>query len=262
MAKIKHLKKIILAVLIIGLSVVALWRIINNVTEPETPLVLEDRASATSNEIKDSVTNAAAKKPVKPAAGTLVDHKVPFTSQAPLGGWEDQRQQDGCEEASALMAVRWAQGKGINSLGALTEIRNASDYEQEKYGEYRDIALNDVIDWIFKDYFKYDKVSLKKNVSVEDIIAELRAGHVILAPMNGQILNNPYFTPPGPERHMLLIRGYDPAKREFITNDPGTKHGAAYRYTEKVLFNAITAYPTGYHEHIDTIEKNIIVVEK
>ena len=39
---------------------------------------------------------------------------VPFTSQAPSGQWDNPVYQDGCEEAAALMAVYWAEGKILN----------------------------------------------------------------------------------------------------------------------------------------------------
>lgn len=225
--------------------------------------------NALSKPVAVIVDNAEVKKPeVKPTTEKevvekkLVDQVVPFTSQAPFGGWEDERQQDGCEEASALMAVYWARGDSLNKLTAWNKITDISDFEQRSYGEYRDISLNDVVDHVFKDYFNYEKVAVKNNTTINDIIAELNKGNLVLAPMDGQKLNNPYFTAPGPERHMLVIRGYDPFLKEFITNDPGTKRGEAYRYDEDVLFNAIRPYPTGYHETISKMEKNIIIVSK
>ncbi len=187
---------------------------------------------------------------------------VPFTSQAPFFNWQDQRQQDGCEEASALMAVKWARGESLGRQEALEEIIKSSDYILEKYGEYRDISTQDTIDWILKDYFKYDKVAIKYNIEIEDIIYELEQGNLIIAPMNGQIMHNPYFTPPGPPRHMIVIRGYNKERDVFITNDPGTRYGENYEYDTQTLYQAIRDYPTGYHELIEEIEKNVIVVWK
>jgi hypothetical protein len=80
--------------------------------------------------------------------------------------------------------------------------------------------------------------------------------------MNGQKLGNPYFSGAGPERHMLLVRGYDPIKKQFITNDPGTKRGENYRYSESTIMNSILVYPTGYHEPTDESLKGMIVVKK
>lgn len=187
---------------------------------------------------------------------------VPFTTQAPFGDWADQRQQDACEETTALMAIKWARGQNLTKDEALKEITGISDWLLKKYGEYRDISSKDAIDWIYKDYFKYDKIALVHNITVNDIIKELAKGNLVITPMNGQIMHNPNYKQPGPPRHMIVIRGYDPATKEFITNDPGTRKGELYRYNTTVLFEAIRDYPTGYHEIIPHLEKNMIVVSK
>ncbi len=187
---------------------------------------------------------------------------VPFTSQAPFGDWADQRQQDGCEEASALMAIKWARGQSLAKEEALKEITGISDWLLKKYGEYRDISGQDAVDWIYKDYFNFNKAVLVKDITVNDIIEELAKGNLVITPMNGQIMHNPNYKAPGPPRHMIIIRGYDPAMKEFITNDPGTRLGELYRYDATILYAAIRDYPTGYHEIINQIEKNMIVVSK
>lgn len=187
---------------------------------------------------------------------------VPFTPQAPFADWQDQRQQDGCEEASALMAIKWAQGESLSREEALNEILGSSAYTQDHYGEYRDISARDIVDWIIKDYFDHNNARYEQSIQIEDIVSEVKQGNVVLTPMNGQKMENPHFTPPGPSRHMVLIRGYDPNTEKFITNDPGTKHGKLYEYDYDIFYNAIRDYPTGYHEPIDEVEKNMIVVEK
>jgi hypothetical protein len=187
---------------------------------------------------------------------------VPFTIQAPLGDWKDPRQQEGCEESSALMAVSWARGESLTKEIALREITGISDWLLEKHGEFRDTSLEDSLNWIFKEYFNYSKVSLKKNITKDYIIAELKAGNLVITAINGQAVNNPHYRQPGPGRHMLVIRGYDPAKKEFITNDPGFGAGELYRYDAAALYAAMRDYPTGYYELIDEIGKNIIVIRK
>ncbi|NTU99109.1 hypothetical protein HGA64_03835 [Candidatus Falkowbacteria bacterium] len=187
---------------------------------------------------------------------------VPFTSQAPFGGWSDLRQEDGCEEASSLMAVKWALGEKLPPDEALDKIIGSSDYTQKKYYEYRDISPVDTVNWIIKDYFNYQNAAVKYNVTMSEVIAELKKGNLIAAPMNGQALHNPFFTQPGPINHMLVIRGYDPIKSTFITNDPGTRHGELYEYDAKALYDAIRAYPTGSHEINKSAKKDIIVIWK
>jgi hypothetical protein len=188
---------------------------------------------------------------------------VPFISQAPLAQWSDSRQQDGCEEAAAIMAMAWVNGEAkIDKTTGRNLIVKISDFEKKKYGEYRDVYVDDVVSWIFKGWFKYDKVSVLKKVTLDQIKKELEKGNLILAPTNGQALKNPNFKAPGPERHMVLIKAYDAKKKQFITNDPGTRNGENYRYNEDLLFKAIRAYPTGYHKKINGVEKSVIIVSK
>ena len=186
---------------------------------------------------------------------------VPFTSQAPLGEWKDSRQQDGCEEAAVAMAMAWAGNeKNIKKDNWRLRILILSTFEKKKYGEYRDVSVTDVQAWLLKDYFNYENSFIKKVVTASDIIKELEAGNVVLAPTDGRKLKNPNFVGVGPERHMLVIKGYDYDKKQFITNDPGTRNGESYRYSEKVIVEAIRDYHTGYHKPITEVVKDVIVV--
>ncbi|MFZ4632135.1 MAG: C39 family peptidase [Patescibacteria group bacterium] len=215
-------------------------------------------------------TQAASITPsvVKPIVKAPLIIKVPFTTQAPNTNWSDSRQQDGCEEAVSIMAMAWVKNEGLDSKNLISKkefekrIIAISDFEKKKYGEYRDVTLKDISSWIFKDYFKYEKVSLKTVTSTKNILAELEKGRIVLLPMNGQLLKNPNFKAPGPLTHMILVKGYDYKTKEFITNDPGTRKGENYRYSEKVIMGAIRVYPTGYHLGVKKIEKAMIVVEK
>lgn len=188
---------------------------------------------------------------------------VPFVTQAPLGHWEDPRQQDGCEEAGVLMAIAWAKG-GIDTSPVAAEqaIIALADWEQENYGEHRDVYIEEVATRLFVEYFQYDQVETVVLKNKADIITALRQGKIILAPTNGQALKNPHFTSPGPERHLLVIIAYDSEKDEFITNDPGTRYGQSYRYPSDRLFEAIRAYPTGYHLPIIGVEKKVLLISK
>ncbi|MFA7088139.1 MAG: C39 family peptidase [Patescibacteria group bacterium] len=188
---------------------------------------------------------------------------VPFTSQAPLGEWQDERQEDGCEETVALMAMSWVRNDNARDKNEWrTQILKLSDWEKSKYGEDRDVALFDMLVWIFGDYFSHGNVAIKSVRTADDILMELEKGHLVLTPMDGQALKNPYFTPPGPERHMILIKGYDYDAGEFITNDPGTRRGENYRYSSAVIFKAIRPYTTGFHEPFPDNGKEVIVIGK
>lgn len=196
--------------------------------------------------------------------------KVPFTSQAPFGEWSDPRHQDGCEEAAVLMAVAAAagdsrfkiQGTILDKQYAKEEIENIWDWEVETYGGARDTSAQDTADRIIGRYFWYKAYSVREIESGDEIARELMKGNIVITPMDGRKLGNPNFTQPGPERHMVLVRGYDAQTDEFVTNDPGTRKGELYRYPAEVFFRAIRDYPTGDHVPIVGVEKRMIVVEK
>lgn len=188
---------------------------------------------------------------------TLLD--VPFTVQAPSAQWDNIVFQNACEEASIVMAMSWVDGRPLSKERANREIAKISSFEQENYGHFHDRSAFDTTQLI-KDYFDYQNVEFRADIAAGDIKAELAKGNLIIVPLNGQKLNNPFFVPPGPLEHMLVVIGYDAKTKEFITNDPGTKRGESMRYPENVLELALQDYPTGFHEPITEINKVMIVV--
>ncbi len=194
------------------------------------------------------------------ASGGLVLYDVPFTSQAPFAEWSDLRQEDGCEEAASLMAVTWARGGKLTPAEAKREILAASDYELDTYGSYADTSASATAERILSGYFGFDNYSVKYDITANDIISALRSGDILIVPMDGQALANPYYTPPGPDRHMLVVKGYDPDTDEFITNDNGTRHGEDLRYGRELFYNAIRDYPAGDHLPITKTRKAMIII--
>lgn len=174
-----------------------------------------------------------------------IQQEVPFTVQAPFGNWKDLNFQNGCEEASIVMAMGWVKNeKTISTESSKKRILELVDFENKTFGYSTDTDAND-IEKIFKQHFKHEKVLVKKNISIEDIKSEIQKGNVVIVPAFGRALKNPNFTSPGPIAHMLVVVGHDPEKKQFITNDPGTKKGAGYVYDENLLFDAIWEYPSG-----------------
>jgi hypothetical protein len=187
---------------------------------------------------------------------------VPFLAQAPLGQWENPTYQDACEEASLLTAILWVRGvKSISREEVTEELKKFADFEIEKYNNFYDHSTADTAQ-IMKDYFDYYNIEVREDISTEDIITELKIGNLVIVPINGQILKNPFYTPPGPDRHMLPIIGYDFETEEFITNDVGTRHGEKFRYKKDILGASIRDYSTGHKEPILEIKKTMIIVKK
>lgn len=182
---------------------------------------------------------------------------VPFTSQAPYENWA-QPWQDACEEASVLMAVAWARGVELSKEFAAEEILNQVQFEERFFGYYRDTNLKDTAR-IIKDFYRYDNFELNYDgVTLENIKREVASGNLVIAPLAGELLENSYFISP-PHYHMVVIRGYDDRTREFIVNEPGTKHGNALRYRYDNLMESIHDW-TGSAATIIDGEKAMIVV--
>jgi len=174
-----------------------------------------------------------------------IEQTVPFIVQAPFGNWSDPDFQNACEEASMTMAMGWVKGeKTISSEEAQKRILAIIDFENKTFGYSTGTNAEDV-ERIFREYFRHENAQAQDDITISDIKAELQKGRVVIIPAFGQALDNPNFTQPGPVTHMLLVIGYDPLTRKFITNDPGTRKGAGYRYDESVLFDAIWEYPSG-----------------
>ena len=77
-----------------------------------------------------------------------------------------------------------------------------------------------------------DELSLK---------GELANGNGIIIPVNGRILDNPYYGDPAPEYHMIVLIGYDESSRTFIANDPGTIRGEQLEFYYENVLKAISA---------------------
>lgn len=168
---------------------------------------------------------------------------VPFLCQAPYGNW-GQPWQDACEEAAIIMAIHYIKGDPVNRESGNREILDLVDYQVKQYGGHHDLTAEQSARLI-KDYYKFNNLEVRDGIAISDIKDELARGNVVIVPMAGRLLGNPYYTLPGPAYHYMLFKGYDDRTGEFITNDAGTKRGRNYRYKYRVAFNAISDFKTG-----------------
>lgn len=161
---------------------------------------------------------------------------VPFTSQAPLGIW-DEFTEETCEEASFLMVYEYYQGAPEGSIDPTTADTyfRAMVATEEGLGFGPSISSTQFISFV--QMYNGAVARVVENPSADDLRALLAAGHPVIIPAFGRNLGNPFFTGEGPLYHMLVLRGYTPTT--FIANDPGTRHGENYQYATDVLMNAI-----------------------
>jgi len=163
---------------------------------------------------------------------------VPFTSQAPAGTW-DNTHEEFCEEASVLMAARFfAQEPIISAADADQAMMSLKSWELVHLGKFESTTATETQQMIEANFPLH--VTLKREPTIQDIKQALADGSLILVPSAGQKLHNPFFKQPGPIYHMLVVKGF--TAKQFITNDPGTRHGADYLYGTDTLMQAMSDY--------------------
>ncbi len=250
--KIRYLVFVIIILLIAGYFFAALSKRQKSIPQYSSEPQISNTPDQTKTAQPQIVQLATAKIPsVQTAQADAISvekkilQEVPFVVQAPFGNWKDQNFQNACEEASMVMAMSWVKKeKNISPTEAQKRILAVIDWENKNFGYSTDTNAFDM-EKVFQQYFEYKNISVKENVTLEEIKTEIQKGNLVIVPAFGRALKNPNFTPPGPVVHMLLIVGYDPTAKQFITNDPGTRKGANYRYEEGLLFSAIWEYPSG-----------------
>ncbi len=167
---------------------------------------------------------------------------VPFTSQAPNANW-DQPYQDLCEEASVYMVAEYyagVSGEPILPETADADLLEIMEFETGLFGFYESTTAEQV--GVFAEMmYGFSAVELIEDPTVDEIKQHVADGRPVIVPSAGRLLGNPFFTPPGPEYHMLVIRGYT-QDDHFITNDPGTKHGEQYLYDFDTIMSAMHDY--------------------
>lgn len=187
---------------------------------------------------------------------------VPFTPQAPFGNWSDPYT-EACEEASVVMAMAWVRGDEpaggvIAPDQARAEILELIGFETYHFGYQNDTALRETAKLITRRH--RHPAAVFYDITPDTIRSALAAGNIVIVPVAGALLENPYFASP-PPYHMLVIHGYDDLTQEFIVNDPGTRLGANYRYPYATLWNAIHDW-TGSDATVTQGRRGMIVVAK
>lgn len=207
-----------------------------DLTKPTLPAA-ENAAQATVNTVVRPLANANLLN--QNAAVVLPTEKnlaVPFTSQAPNANW-DADHEEFCEEAAMLMVGRYYQGRGFaNATDAENGLQAIKQWEIGHLGFYFDTTAAENATILTGIYGVH--VELLVNPTITQIKTAIAAGHPVIVPSAGRQLGNPNFKTPGPIYHNLVIRGYT-ANGKFITNDPGTRKGEEYLYSEDVIMKAM-----------------------
>jgi len=234
---------------------------------PETILKAKLVDSPSSEkEIEQSPEKIKEKEKVLPPKFKL---DVPFTSQAPPNptpNWDDDHN-EACEEAAIIILHYFLTGKELTPEIADGQILAMLDFQEKNYGERnKDLEAGETAKLI-KDFYNYEDVEVKYDVSIEDIKKEINTGRAVILPTAGRLLfgplkdgKNPYYREPGPLYHMLVAIGWDDEKGEIIVNDPGTKRGKDFSFKYEVLDNALHEWNGG--EVLEGRKAMIVIVNE
>lgn len=112
---------------------VAISVIASKITNPnETQMPKPNESDGKANTGNAERTPNESTKPNPPSQTGSIREDVPFISQAPFGNWDEIENQEGCEEASLLMAYAWAKNVNYTPEEANAEIKTLSRYEEGK----------------------------------------------------------------------------------------------------------------------------------
>lgn len=165
--------------------------------------------------------------------------EIPFTPQAPQGIWS-QPWQDDCEEAVITMAKFYYLNKTINTKIAIKQINQIRNIKEGYYGFSLDEEADKITELI--NNFLPFEARVVSNPSIDQIKNEINNNRPVILPAYGKYLSNPFFGSAGVQYHVILISGYDDNSQEFITQEPGTRHGKNYKYSYKTIMNAMHDY--------------------
>jgi len=215
---------------------------------PVSKPAFEERVAVTESESERDAESALAPLP------DSINLDVPFFPQAPDADW-GLPWQEACEEASLTLAYHYFAEEPLTKEQFKNDIFGLVDWQKEHFGDYLHSTVDQTAEML-EGYFGFTDYRILKNPTVENLKAELAAGHIIVAPFAGRMLGNPFYSGEGPYYHNMVIKGYD--QKNFITNDVGTKRGLNFIYPYQTLLNALH----DYHEtSIQTAPEKVIILE-
>lgn len=238
-------KYLLLIIIIFGLSG-AVWyyrqRTSDNIkVDLPTAQNYQDFVDSTTStpEIVDNTSTPIIEQP-QVAEKRSINLAVPFSSQAPTANWA-QPWQDACEEASVLMVDYYYQNKNLPGKEEVEGILvDMVKWQEDNWGAHDNLPIARLADFVLAT-FNY-RSAVIEDLTVAKIKNYLDRGVPVIVPANGKKLANPNFRNGGPVYHMLVIKGYVDDK--FITNDPGTRLGADFIYTQANLLESIADWDT------------------
>ncbi|MFA6017892.1 MAG: C39 family peptidase [Patescibacteria group bacterium] len=208
---------------------------IANEHQQELTTITEE--AAVSNVLLSDVAKAALDI-IAPQLPESVDLAVPFLVQCQSGVW-DEAHANASEEASLFMVHEFlVPSAPIDFVDAII----ASEKERGLPPQFSSIEFASFIE----SYDQSLNATVIEDPTIEEIKTYLYQGTPVLVPTNGDVLQNPFFIAEGLPQHWIVLRGYD--SKNFFVNDPGTRRGEKYVYTQEIVMSAM-------------LENRVVIVE-
>lgn len=178
---------------------------------------------------------------VPAGASAATNLPVPFTSQAPFFDWREPWQ-NACEEATIAMVDAFYHGKTFTQASGRDAIVHALNIKNNRFGWSLDEDANKM-QKLVNEYYTWETY-IVENPTIEMLKAEVDSNRPVIVLAYGKELHNPYFRG-APEYHTYVISGYDDLRQEFITQEPGTKHGNDLRYPYGTVIESMHDFVPG-----------------
>jgi hypothetical protein len=169
---------------------------------------------------------------------------VPFIKQAPLGNW-DAVHEETCEEASVLTVHAFYEKLKLSDNDVEAQLLKMVELEKKMFGYFEDTNVSETIQFANAQY-AFSKSVVIENPSLNDLKKEIFAGRPVLFPADGKKLSNPNFRGGGPPYHLIVLRGWN--EMGFFANDPGTRKGENYYYTNDIILKSNHDWVTEDHK--------------
>lgn len=171
-----------------------------------------------------------------------VNLSVPYIIEIPDGTWTGPWK-NACEEASVAMVDQFYQGiHKIDKQASKKIMWPLFVYQDSIWGTNADSNASRTVK-IIEANLDFD-ATIKRNPTLEEIKAELRAGRPVISFHYAKYLNNPghRFRVNGSYFHVMALSGFDEAKKQFIVEDPGAENGLDYRYSYDTIMNTLADF--------------------
>lgn len=151
---------------------------------------------------------------------------VPYVSQVPQGNWVLPWSQ-ACEEASIAMVQYFYEGKlGPTVAEGEAFMEKQIAWEDANLNKNQDTNADETAS-VIESNAGFD-VSVKRDPTLEEIKDELRKRRPVIALID---MHKLYGERPATDSfHVLVINGFDEAKRVFFVEDPARENAKSYSY--------------------------------